>query len=81
MVKNLCLYETRMYFRCISYLIIVILWGVSHGGFSMLLKFGQKIYSNKGVDQNGFFIYFGGFKHLDGYYWIVCCSLGPVLVI
>ena len=48
----------------------------------MLLKFGKEIGSIKEVHQNGFFfIYFGGFKHLDGYYLMVCCSLDPVLVI
>ena len=29
----------------------------------------------------GFSFYFGGFKCFDCYYLIVCCSLGPVLVI
>ena len=48
---------------------------------SMLLKFGKEIHSRKGVHQNRFFIYFGGFKCLDGYYLIVCCSLDPLLVI
>ena len=35
----------------------------------------------RGTHQHRFYIYFGGFIHLDGYYLIVCCSLGPVLVI
>ena len=31
--------------------------------------------------QNWFYSYFGGFKCLDCYYLIVCCSLDPILVI
>ena len=34
-----------------------------------------------GIHQNGFYSYFGGFKHLDCYKLIVCHSLDPVLVI
>ena len=75
MVKNLYLYETPMYFRYIYYLIIIMLWEVFQGELSMLLKFGKEIHSNKGGSPKWVFIYFGGFKCLDGYYWIVCCSL------
>ena len=41
----------------------------------------EEILIIKRVHQNGFYIYFGGFKHLVYYNLIVCCSLHPVLVI
>ena len=33
------------------------------------------------IQQNQFYIYFGGFKHLVYYNLIVCYSLDPILVI
>ena len=47
----------------------------------MSFDFGEEILIMKGVHQNGFYIYFGGFKPLVYYNLIVCCSLDPVLVI
>ena len=47
----------------------------------MLLNLVKKLAVIKGVHQNGFILYFGGFNHLNGYYWIVHYSLFPVLVI
>ena len=81
MRKNLYLCETTMYLRYIYYFVVILLQGVSKGELHMLLNFGQDIQAIKGVHQNGFYSYFGGFKHLDCYYLIACCSLGPVLVI
>ena len=46
----------------------------------MLFNFGKVILIIK-VHQNGFYSYFGLFKHLVCYNLIVCCSLDPVLVI
>ena len=46
----------------------------------MSFNFGEEIGIIKGVHQNGFYSYFGVFKHLDCYNLIVCCSLDPVLV-
>ena len=57
MVMNLYFHETPMYFRHIYHLIIIMLWGVSQGKLSMLLKFGREIWSIKGVHQNGFFFF------------------------
>ena len=36
----------------------------SRGVYISLIKFGLNIHGKKGVHQNGFFIYFGGSKHL-----------------
>ena len=44
------------------------------------LNFGKEIRIIKGFTKKGF-SYFGGFKCLDCYYFIVCCSLDHVLVI
>ena len=44
-------------------------------------NFGTEILIIKGIHQNAFYIYFGGFKHLVYYNLILCCSLHPVLVI
>ena len=41
----------------------------------MLLNFGNEIQIIKGVHQSMLYSYFGGFKHLDYYNLIVCCSL------
>ena len=46
----------------------------------MSFNFGEEILIIKG-SPNGFYSYFGGFKHLDCYNIIVCCSLDPVWVI
>ena len=46
-----------------------------------LIKFWLNIHGRKGVHQNGFFIYFGGSKHLVCISEIIHCFLGPVLVI
>ena len=46
----------------------------------MSFDFGEEILNIK-VHQNGFYIYFGGFKHLVYYNLIACCSLHPALVI
>ena len=51
------------------------------GDMCMSFDFGEEIPIIKGVHQNGFYIYFGGFKYLVYYNLIVCCSLDPVLVI
>ena len=47
----------------------------------MPFNFGEEIPIIKGVHQNQFYIYFGGFKHLVYGILIVCCSLDPVVVI
>ena len=47
----------------------------------MSFDFGEEILIIKGVYQNGFYIYFCGFRHLVYYNLIVCYSLDPVLVI
>ena len=56
------------------------LWRVSQGVLSTLVKFGQEIHGSKGVHQNGLLLYFGGFKHFDCNYWILCCSFDQGLV-
>ena len=47
----------------------------------MSFDFGEEILIIKGVHQNGFHIYFGGFKHLVYYNLIECYFLDPALVI
>ena len=54
---------------------------ITDGDVHMSLNFGEEILIIQGVHQNGFYSYFGEFKHLDCYNLIVCCSLDPVLVI
>ena len=47
----------------------------------MPFNFGKEILIIKGFHQNGFYIYFGRFKHLDSYNLTVHCFVDPVLVI
>ena len=47
----------------------------------MSLNFGKEILIIKGFTKMGFTVILVGFKHLDCYNLIVCCSLDPVLVI
>ena len=47
----------------------------------MFFNFGEEILIIKGVHQNQFYSYFGGFMHLVCDNLIICCSLDPVLVI
>ena len=81
MRKNLYIYETPIYFRNIDYLLIICYRMYTDEDRHMLFNFGQEIPIVKGDHQNGFYSYFGGFKHLVCYNLIVCCSLHPVLVI
>ena len=62
-------------------LLIILLWGVSQGELHMLLNFGKEMLIIMGVHQNKLYSYFGGFKYLDCYYLIVCCSLDPIFII
>ena len=63
-----------MYFRYIYYLIAILLWGASQRELCMSFKFGLEVQGIKGVHQNGFLIYFCGFKNFDCYNWIACWS-------
>ena len=51
------------------------------GNMHMSFNFGEEILIIKGIHQNQFYIYFGGFKHLVCDNLIVYCSLDLVLVI
>ena len=75
--KNLDIYETPIYFRNIDYLLIIIFRMGIYICHSILVKKFQLLR----VHQNGFYSYFGGFKHLVCYNLIISCSLDPVLVI
>ena len=74
-------YETPMYFRYIYYLMIVMLWRISMGEHSMLIKFGKEICSNKRVHQIRFSIYFGLVQTFGSLLLDSMLFLGPVLVI
>ena len=76
-----CLYETPIYFSYIYCNIVIVLWGVFQRVHISLATFGLEIHGRKGIHQNRFFIYFGGSKCLDCISVIICCSLGPVLVL
>ena len=76
MRKNLDLCETAMYFR--KYLVFVnyFVVGCILVEIYMSFDFGEEILIIKGVYQNGFYIYFCGFRHLVYYNLIVCLFFG-----
>ena len=81
MRKNLYLVKLQCILNIFIILLLLYYGEFPRAVLCMLLNFGRNIQNIKGVHPNGFYSYFGGFKQLDCYYLIVCCSLGPVLVI
>ena len=68
MRRNLYLCKMPMHFRYIYYFLLLYYGQFPRGELHMSLNFGQDIQNIKGVHQNGFYSYFGGFKCLDCYY-------------
>ena len=75
-----CLYETPIYFSCIYWYVVMFHGKFPRGLYTSLVKLELDIHGRKGVQQNGFFIYFGGSKCLACISRIVCCSLAVLVI-